>query len=196
MFTIKNNITNEIIINKSRFIGKLFKINSKDEVDNILKSLKHDYKDATHYTFAYIIGNTKRFNDDGEPSGTAGIPILNVLENNNLDYILCVVIRYFGGIKLGAGGLVRAYSKCCSSCIKASKIIELIEGYEIELSFTYEQIKIIEKIIFEKEIVDKTFKNSITFKLHISIDRFNEIKNIIELENIKYTIKNTLLVSK
>ena len=111
MYTIKENIENTIIINKSKFITYIIKINNEEEALNNLKLLKEKYKDATHHCYSYITGNTKRFNDDGEPGGTAGMPILNVLENNDLTNILCVVIRYFGCIKLGAGGLVRDYTK-------------------------------------------------------------------------------------
>ena len=125
MKTIKENMTNDIIIKNSRFITKLVKVNNIDDIDKALNDLKEEYRGATHYCYAYIIGNIKRFNDDGEPGGTAGMPILNVLEKNNLNNILCVVIRYFGGIKLGAGGLVRAYSNSISNALKNSKFFKL-----------------------------------------------------------------------
>ena len=118
MKTISSNIENEIVINKSRFICKIYKVYNEEEVLDKLKDIKKEYKDATHYCYSYIIDNTKRFNDDGEPGGTAGMPILNVLENSNLNYILAVVIRYFGGIKLGAGGLLRAYSSAANEATK------------------------------------------------------------------------------
>ena len=101
MFAIKN-IENIIIINKSKFITNLFFVNNLDEVDYYLTSIKSKYSDATHHCYAYIINNSKRFSDDNEPSGTAGKPILDCLEKNNLNYVLCIVTRYFGGIKLGA----------------------------------------------------------------------------------------------
>ena len=131
MKSIEKNIEETYIINKSKFITKLYRIESEEEILNILDNLKKEYKDATHICYAYIISNTKRFNDDGEPGGTAGIPILNVLENNELDYILAVVIRYFGGIKLGAGGLVRAYSNCVSETVK-NNITECIRKTETD----------------------------------------------------------------
>ena len=112
MKSIKFNIENEFIIKKSKFITKLYFVTSEIEIKNILDENKTEYKDATHICYAYILNNVERFNDDSEPSGTAGMPILNVLKNNNLNNVLCIVIRYFGGIKLGAGGLIRAY---CSS---------------------------------------------------------------------------------
>lgn len=166
-----------IVINKSKFICELLYINNQDEIDSKLKDIKHKYKGATHYCYAYIYDNNKRFNDDGEPGGTAGMPILNVLENNNLNHVLCVVIRYFGGIKLGAGGLVRAYTKSVTSCLENTKIIDKKECQLIKITFSYDKVKIIDKII-NKDILLKEFENSITYTIAISKD---EVKNTLKL---------------
>ena len=117
MFTIKNDLNGELIVNKSRFITYVYKVNNVLEVNEKIDALKAKYKDATHYCYSYIIDNIKRFNDDKEPSHTAGMPILNVLESKNLNYVLAVVVRYFGGVKLGASGLVRAYTNAVSNTI-------------------------------------------------------------------------------
>ncbi len=124
MYIIDKNIENEIIIKKSRFITKLYYIDNIDEVDNIINNLKKEYKKCTHICYAYIINGKEKAVDDGEPSGTAGRPILNVIQKKSVTNILAVVIRYFGGIKLGAGGLVRAYT---SSTSDAFKLVNLIE---------------------------------------------------------------------
>ena len=172
-----------IVINKSKFICELLYINNQDEIDSKLKDIKHKYKGATHYCYAYIYDNNKRFNDDGEPGGTAGMPILNVLENNNLNHVLCVVIRYFGGIKLGAGGLVRAYTKSVTSCLENTKIIDKKEcqlsiiAFILSSVFSYDKVKIIDKII-NKNILLKEFENSITYTIAISKD---EVKNTLKL---------------
>ena len=166
-----------IVINKSKFICELLYINNQDEIDSKLKDIKHKYKGATHYCYAYIYDNNKRFNDDGEPGGPAGMPILNVLENNNLNHVLCVVIRYFGGIKLGAGGLVRAYTKSVTSCLENTKIIDKKECQLIKITFSYDKVKIIDKII-NKNILLKEFENSITYTIAISKD---EVKNTLKL---------------
>lgn len=166
-----------IVINKSKFICELLYINNQDEIDSKLKDIKHKYKGATHYCYAYIYDNNKRFNDDGEPGGTAGMPILNVLENNNLNHVLCVVIRYFGGIKLGAGGLVRAYTKSVTSCLENTKIINKKECQLIKITFSYDKVKIIDKIV-NKNILLKEFENSITYTIAISKD---EVKNTLKL---------------
>lgn len=166
-----------IVINKSKFICELLYINNQDEIDSKLKDIKHKYKGATHYCYAYIYDNNKRFNDDGEPGGTAGMPILNVLENNNLNHVLCVVIRYFGGIKLGAGGLVRAYTKSVTSCLENTKIVDKKECQLIKITFSYDKVKIIDKIV-NKNILLKEFENSITYTIAISKD---EVKNTLKL---------------
>ncbi len=110
MKILKENKEKITIINKSKFIGIVKKVYTKEEINNLLVDLRKQYKDATHICYAYVLNNEKKYSDDGEPTGTAGIPILDVLEKNNLDYTLAIVIRYFGGIKLGANGFVRAYS--------------------------------------------------------------------------------------
>lgn len=111
----------ELIINKSKFISYRYDLSTLSDVETILLSLKKQYKKATHICYAYIYNRDsvhEKCSDDGEPSGTAGYPILNVLKKKNLTNILVVVVRYFGGIKLGAGGLTRAYTKACAEVLK------------------------------------------------------------------------------
>ena len=179
MKTISKNIENEIIINKSRFICKLVKVYSEEDVMNALNSAKEEYKDATHYCYSYIIDNTERFNDDGEPGGTAGMPILNVLKQNELNYVLCIVIRYFGGIKLGAGGLVRAYTKSASECLNVSTLKELKIGFSIKILFDYDKVKLIDYTLNNIDIKDKTFEDKITYTFYISNENYDKIKEIL-----------------
>lgn len=189
MYTIKKNNNYELEIKKSKFISKLYRVSSLEEVNNILTKLKKEYNDATHHCYAYIINNSKKSSDDGEPGGTAGIPILQVLDKNNLNYVLCVVIRYFGGIKLGAGGLVRAYTKSISELIKNTNIIELIKGYKIEIITTYEEQKKLDYILKNYKY-EKIYNNSVIYKILIPKDNINILENYeykileeIELEN-------------
>ena len=105
-------------IKKSKFIGILYKVNSVTEVNDILKDLQTEHKKARHIPYAYKIGPITKKSDDKEPANTAGTPIYNVIERNNLDNVLIVVIRYFGGIKLGAGPLLRSYAKAANEVIK------------------------------------------------------------------------------
>lgn len=180
MKSIKKNITNEIIINKSRFITKLIKINNELEAKEKIELLKNEYKDATHYCFAYITGTIKRFNDDGEPGGTAGMPILNVLENNDLTNILCVVIRYFGGIKLGAGGLVRAYTKAVTEALDIVNIVNLEKGLSLKIEFSYDKVKIIDNLLKETNINYKEYDNNIIYELSITNQKYEKIKKELE----------------
>ena len=113
--------SNEIIIKKSRFLGFYYEISSPNEVNSILENLKKEHKKARHFPYAYIIQGTAKKSDDKEPNGTAGLPIYTVLERKKLNNALIVVIRYFGGIKLGAGGLFRAYMETASKVVNPSK---------------------------------------------------------------------------
>lgn len=108
----------ELVIKKSKFIGILYKIDSLDEVETILDGLRAEHKKARHMPYAYKVGAHAKKTDDKEPSGTAGTPIFNVIERNNLDSVLIVVIRYFGGVKLGSGPLLRAYSSAANELVK------------------------------------------------------------------------------
>ena len=126
MYSIDSDVTNEYVINKSKFITKLYYVDNVEEVASVLNKVKSEYSLANHYCYAYIINNISKSSDDKEPSGTAGIPILNVLLKNNLNNILCIVVRYFGGIKLGAGGLVRAYTNSVSSALLQSALFSAV----------------------------------------------------------------------
>lgn len=187
MKTINENVTNTYIINKSKFITYLYKVNNLEEVNTILENLNKEYKDSTHICFSYIIDNYKRFSDDNEPSGTAGMPILNVLESNELNNVLCVVIRYFGGIKLGAGGLVRAYTKSVTECLDKTTIKELKEGYKIEIEFSYENSKVIDIILKNEIILNKEYNDLI--KYSIIIDKENtDLISKLEISCIRVSI--------
>ena len=176
MNSIKNQVINEIIINKSRFITVLTNINDINEVKFKIENIKKEYKDATHYCFAYIINNHEKCSDNGEPSGTAGMPILNVLKQNNLTNTLCVVIRYFGGIKLGAGGLIRAYSTSASEALNKAIITNLKEGYNITIEFTYEEIKQIDYLLKNIDI-KKDYQTYITYTFNIEKEKYKQIEN-------------------
>jgi uncharacterized YigZ family protein len=193
MKSIKFNIENEFIIKKSKFITKLYFVTSEIEIKNILDENKTEYKDATHICYAYILNNVERFNDDSEPSGTAGMPILNVLKNNNLNNVLCVVIRYFGGIKLGAGGLIRAYCSSVSEALNKTEIINVVNGKKIELTFSYDDIKKVNHILNDINIVDKQFDENVKYIIIVKEKNVNSLINqLTELCNIKIK-ENTLI---
>lgn len=167
MYVIDKNVSNEIIIKNSRFITFLFKVETKNEIENKLELIKKNHPKATHYCYAYITSKFKKSSDDGEPGGTAGIPILNVLEKEKLTNVLAIVVRYFGGIKLGAGGLVRAYSKSITEALSKTNYISLVDGYLIELTFDYKNQKNIDYILKDSIIKEQIFQEKIYYKVLI-----------------------------
>ena len=162
MKTIKENISNELVIKNSKFITLLYKLNTNN-IDNIMSEVKELYPKATHYCYAYIYNNYKKSSDDGEPTGTAGAPIMNVLENEQLNNILVVVVRYFGGIKLGAGGLIRAYTKAVTEALKQALYQELISGYKVQIDFDYSQEKQLNYLLNDSIIIEKKYDEKITY---------------------------------
>lgn len=193
MKTIKYNITHEYIIQKSKFISMLYQVNNEEEAINILNRLKLEYKDATHICYAYIINNIKRFQDDGEPSGTAGMPILNVLESQKLNLILAVVIRYFGGIKLGAGGLVRAYTTSVVEALENQDLGEIVSGYKVTITFKYNNSKLVDNTLKNYQIINKEFNSEITYIVNIPKTEYIKIENIIE-NNVHSIKKEDILL--
>lgn len=193
---------NEIIINKSRFIGYGMPIESEDEAISFIKEIKEKHKDATHNVYAYVFGresNIQRFSDDGEPSGTAGIPVLEVIKKEDLRNLVVVVTRYFGGTKLGGGGLIRAYTKSAKTAIDSSIIVEnklfdriliktsygsygKIENYFIENNKTLERIDFLEQVQIELYIEKEETHRVVSDLMNItSGELFYEIKNEIFL---------------
>lgn len=158
MKTIEKNVQNEIIIKNSRFLTFLYPMEDLS-FSIILNQLKQNYPKATHYCYAYIYEDEKGCSDDGEPSRTAGVPMLNVLEKENLHHILAVTIRYFGGIKLGAGGLVRAYTKSITEALKLANFIELIEAYQIKISFDYKDERQLFYLLGESHVLEKNYSS-------------------------------------
>lgn len=138
---LEKNTTTEIIEKKSRFIANLFYVETPQEAEDKIKQVKKKYYDAKHNCFAYITLNgneiQKKCSDDGEPSGTAGAPMLEILEKQSIYNVVVIVTRYFGGILLGTGGLVRAYSDSLKEAIKKSTLVEQGPGYEAEIKLTY-----------------------------------------------------------
>mgnify|MGYP000686528303 CR=1 FL=1 len=145
--TIYEGGTDEIVEKKSRFIAQVFPVETEEEVATILEQMKKKYWDARHNCYAFVLGETSqisRCSDDGEPSGTAGRPILEVINGKELTNILIVVTRYFGGTLLGTGGLVRAYSQSAQAGIMASKVIRKEVGYRVSIDTMQNNIAILD----------------------------------------------------
>jgi uncharacterized YigZ family protein len=192
----------EIIINKSRFIGYSSPIDSEEEAIVFIKEIKEKHKDATHNVYGYVYGkesNIQRFSYDGEPSGTAGIPVLEVIKKEDLRNIVVVVTRYFGGTKLGGGGLIRAYTKSAKIAIESSIIVEnklfnrlliktsyssygKIENYFMENAYTSESIDFLEMVQIEHFIEKTEIERVISDLMNItSGELYYEIKGEIYL---------------
>lgn len=138
--TLKTTASDEIIISKSRFIAHCARVETEEDAQNFIDAIKKEHRNATHNCSAYVIGEhdqIQKANDDGEPSGTAGVPILDVLKKQHLKDTVVVVTRYFGGIKLGAGGLVRAYGKTTTVGIDAAGVVERRLHDKLKISADY-----------------------------------------------------------
>ena len=158
---IVKNITYFLEIKKSKFITKLFYVTSIEQVNQYLLDIKKEYKDATHYCYAYIIYGIRKASDDKEPSGTAGIPMMEILNKQNMNYILCIVIRYFGGIKLGAGGLTRAYSNSVKEALENTGIKELEVGYLIRIQTEYKNENRLIELLGKENILKKEYQEQL-----------------------------------
>lgn len=184
MKTIEANVKTQLEIKKSKFITCLFPLKEKKEIKERLDKVKEDYPNATHYCYAYLFEQEKRCSDDGEPGKTAGYPILNVLEQQHLNNILCVIIRYFGGIKLGAGGLVRAYSTACQEGLKKANIQELEEGFLIKFSISYDRQKEMDYYLKNYNIIAKTYTEQVNYQIEAN----KKILNYFETINLPFQI--------
>ena len=186
MKIIEKNLETYIIEKKSKFISNIIYVNSIHEAEEKLKQIKKKYYDAKHNCYAYRIMEgeniLERSSDDGEPSGTAGKPILDVLTKHNLNFVLAIVVRYFGGIKLGAGGLIRAYSKCISSCLNNTELTKLIPGKNIDIYFTYKDINDIDLLLTNCHINNKNYQDMISYNVNIPNDLLPILEN-------KYQVK-------
>ncbi len=155
MYTLSRNYRKEIVIEKSRFICSLQKVSSEEEAQEFIRAVKKEFWDATHNCSAYVVDElAQRSSDDGEPSGTAGIPMLEVLRKNELVGTAAVVTRYFGGIKLGAGGLVRAYSGSVAGALKECGLAERVLMSRFSFSYEVNSVGRILNILYQQELFE------------------------------------------
>ncbi len=190
MKTITENVETIYEIKNSKFITLLYIIKDTNNIKNILEEVKEKYPKATHYCYAYKTLNEQKSSDDGEPGGTAGIPMLNVLLKEDLINILAITVRYFGGIKLGAGGLVRAYTKSLTTALDKANYKELINGLIIEIKTSYEEQKDLEYKLKNINIINKEYKEEVIYIIEIP-------NNKLELlNNYKYKILKEDLIEK
>ena len=203
--TILNDEIAEIVEKKSRFIANIYHVENVEKAEEKIKSTKKKYYDAKHNCIAYrVIENGKvveKASDDGEPSGTAGSPMLNILQKNNLCNLVVVVTRYFGGILLGTGGLVRAYSDATQMAIAKSVKVQKVKGIEIKVELEYSNLEIFKYYCKNKEIniVKLEYGENIMANLEMEENIKNTFLRDIEAKalNIKnYKIMKMKYISK
>ena len=192
--TILKNETAEIVEKKSKFIANLFHVESVEEAENRIKDIKKKYHDARHNCIAYRVAENgqiiEKSSDDGEPSGTAGGPMLNILQKNNLGNVLVVVTRYFGGILLGTGGLVRAYSEATQQAIeKSTKVIKVI-GIEMTIELDYSNLEKFKYYCKNNNINIKKIDYMDNIILKIEMKESVKEKIIEDIKNKKLNIQN------
>lgn len=184
MFVIKEKYARqELVVKKSRFIASVFYVESEEEVKSIIDKIRKEFYDARHNCYAYIIGDKKKASDDGEPQGTAGKPILTLLEGKSLTNCLIIVSRIFGGILLGTGGLTHAYGDTAKMALDTCNILELIDGSKITVRIKYDMLSKVKSTI---ESYDKAKIDNIDYGDLIVID-FSVAKESTEI------LKNKLL---
>ena len=191
-----SSLSNHYIICGSGETAKVIIDKFVEEALDFVDSIKTKYSDATHNCSAYIIGEDKliqRFDDDGEPSQTAGIPILEVIKKEDLTNVCVVVTRYYGGIKLGAGGLIRAYTKASSECLNESVIVDKKIFRNFQIEFDYTNVGSIENFLMNNDIyvADKQYSDKVVFDILLDEDKYQEVEGkLIDLtnDNIKFTM--------
>jgi uncharacterized YigZ family protein len=184
-----NSVSEEIVIKKSRFIAIAKKVVTRDEAMAFINELKESYPDARHHCWAYLLGDPLNStncgsNDDGEPSGTAGRPILSQINYSNIGNIVVVIVRYFGGIRLGAGGLVRAYRESAQKALKALEVEEHIPCVEISLVCPFSEENNLRKIItfFQAEILEMSYSSNVKLTVIFPEDFLTQLQQ--EINNV------------
>ncbi len=188
-----------IVIQKSKFITTLVPISSQEDAQEKLNKIKKKYSDATHNCYAYISSENaieQKFSDDGEPQGTAGVPILEVLKKRNIYMTLAVVTRYFGGIKLGASGLVGAYSSCVASAIDKAEIVEYKISNSLLIEIDYSIYKKVQEAIEanDGQVQNIDYSDVVKLECVVPVENFNSLNDkIVDITSgqAKIEIKNT-----
>ena len=190
---IKKEVIHEFTIEKSRFITYLERIENEEEAKMYITKIKKMHPNANHHCSAFIYGTHNEFqrsSDDGEPSGTAGVPMLECLRKNDMQNIVAVVVRYFGGIKLGAGGLIRAYSKSISLALEDAILVEAKKMQEYICTFSYDLIGPLDYYFSKNniQILDKQYEEKVSYTYICEHDITDELMEMSKGKIIKYSI--------
>lgn len=192
--TIKEKTTGQIVEKKSKFIANVFYIETEEEAEDIIKQMKKKYYDARHNCYAYIVFDEEqrlieKCSDDGEPSGTAGFPMLAILKGNNLCNVLVIVKRYFGGILLGTGGLVRAYTRATESALEEANFLTMKIGVEAKVILSYDSVENFRYYARKNNIniIKEEYSDNVEFLIEISKEIVERILKDIDSSSIKLT---------
>lgn len=200
MKTIKENVSSEIVEKKSKFIADIIYVQTPEEAEEQISRIRKKYFDAKHHCFAYSIMTNEeiinRASDDGEPSGTAGMPMLNIINKNDLINVLVVVTRYFGGILLGTGGLVRAYSESTIKAINSAEFVIEERGYEIQLEINYNNF---EKLSYyckksNINIINLEYGEKIICNIELNDEEKEKLLN--NIEELSFKIENYKIIKQ
>lgn len=198
--TIKEIVQTEIVQKKSKFIANLFPVESVEEAEGFIKEIKKKYHDARHNCMAYRIVDDNQIieksSDDGEPSGTAGAPMLAILQKNNLTNVLIIVTRYFGGILLGTGGLVRAYSDSLLKAIEESDKIEKCQGIEMQVTIEYNEFERFKYYCKNNHILITNVEYSELIRCKIELEADKKEKLWKDFETKTIILKNIREITK
>ena len=181
--TIKQDVSEILEIKKSKFIGYAFFCSDVNDANKYLDAVRLEHKKATHVCYAYVVNSNEKASDDGEPQGTAGIPILEIIKKRKLTNVLVIVVRYFGGIKLGAGGLVRAYGESAGLALNSAATTNLIEATEFSVSLNYGEEGVLNTIKNTEGVINLKFEYS--DKINVTFLAETELEVLQNLNAVK-----------
>ena len=192
--TINGDSFSDFTEKKSRFITYASHVTTQSQALDFLKKIKEKHWDATHNVYAYILKNNQiqKYSDDGEPRGTAGIPVLNVLIKSEIYYIIVVVTRYFGGTLLGAGGLVRAYSNGCKLALQNANVISVHLCQKLSINFDYSLYSQIQALLsnYHYKILNTSYSNDVTLELAVHLSSFDKLStDLLDVTSGKIAIE-------
>jgi len=199
MKTIKDSAESKLVIKKSKFLGLAERVETEEQAQELITKRKKQHYDASHNCYAYILENgVMRYSDDGEPQGTAGLPMLDVLKKQGLEDVLVISTRYFGGTLLGAGGLVRAYTGSAAASIEASQLVEIIECAAYEADFSYNTWAKAEKLIQDAGFMidDVQFTDKVSVRLSALPGSEAELEKLIASVSLGKSELNSLGIRK
>lgn len=178
---------------RSEFIAYICPVHTNDEAVQFINEIKAMHRKATHNVYAYILRDNKitRYSDDGEPQGTAGVPVLDILQKNSLTDVCCVVTRYFGGILLGGGGLVRAYSTAAKTAVEEAQVMDMHECYKVIITMDYNLYSKVSYLLPQYEVkeLSSKFEDSISLELLVKEEHYSPLKDkLIDVSNGKIDI--------